>query len=119
MRAAPEPQRLAQLAGLLLGAAFRLGRLGVPHQPAEQRGVDIARGSAQLVAEPGVGHDIGAPADLRQQVAHRHHPLVQLRFGDVIVAPRHADQLGFGHPMVRVEQQGGQDDQRRAARQAD
>jgi hypothetical protein len=58
-----------------------------------------------------------AVAQLGEQVADRLHPLVELRLLYVVAPPRHADQLGLGHPPVRVDQESGQHHQGRTARQ--
>ena len=116
MRAPPQPQRLPQVTDLVLGAVLRPGFVRLQDQPLEQQGVDVGFGDAHLVPEPGMGLEVAALAHLGEQVADHLHALVELRFLHVVAAPRRADQLGLGHPPVRVDQESGQHDQGRTAR---
>ena len=91
MRAPPQLQRLPQKADLILGplAGPRFG--GLPHQLLEPQSVGEFLGYAYLVPEPRVRLEVVTAADLGEQGPDRHHALVQLRFGDLVIAPRRAD----------------------------
>src|SRR6202050_5197739 len=119
MRAPPQPQRPPEAADLILGAAFRPRFLGISHQPLKEQGIDLVLGSSQLIAEPGMGLQIITAPQRRERIAYLHYPLVQLRFADVIAAPRDTDQLGLGHPPVDVNQESREDDESRASRQVE
>lgn len=112
-----QPQRMPEMTDLVLGALLRPGLVRLQHQPLEHQRVDVVLGDPHLVPEPGMGLEVIAMAHLGEQVTDRLHPLVELRLLHAVAAPRHADQLGLGHPPVRVDQESGQHDQGRTARQ--